>query len=195
MDDNQFDQIVRTLTIPSSRRTAASGLLGSVLAALAPVTAAAADQRQDKVQNEKKGKGKGKGKGCPKGKQKCGKKCISKSSCCYRHDCEKLRGCKNESCINGTCQCAPELVMHNGVCGFLIPCKSFGEQCTDGGECCGNSCRDDGSGAMRCLGKSLYQCMSDLDCKSGPCRGFLCPEALEPYYSLCPGNASGSNAT
>ena len=176
MDADRLDSVIRAMAAAPSRRATLSLALGGVLTGLTRETAHA---------KNKKNKGKGKKKGCPKGQKKCDNTCIANTSCCYRHDCEAQRGCTNEECSNGTCQCAPELIMHNGVCGFLIPCLSFGEPCTTGNDCCGNTCRDDGSGQLRCLGKSVYQCMTDLDCANGPCRGFLCPEALAPYYSLC----------
>jgi hypothetical protein len=189
MDDNQFDQIVRSLTVPSSRRTAVTGLLGSVLAVLAPVTVIAAGQRQGKVQSEKKRKGNGKGKGCPRGKKKCGKKCIPKGNCCTYVDCT---GCRAETCRNGRCQCDPELIMHNGKCGFFIDCKGFGETCTSDVECCGNCVFDVDANESRC-GKSIHDCIADRDCLSGPCNGFLCPEANKPYYDLCRGLPGGPN--
>lgn len=182
MEDNKFDQVVRSLNLPSSRRTAVSGLMGSVLAALLPATATEARRRQEQVHDEKKGKGKGKGKGCPRGKKKCGKKCIPKGDCCTYLDCT---GCRAEACINGECQCDPGAIMHNGKCGLFIDCLGYGETCTSSVDCCGNVCTDDGSGVKRCLGKSIHDCIIDNDCKSGPCIGFLCPEANEPYFDLC----------
>jgi hypothetical protein len=44
----------------------------------------------------------------------------------------------------------------------------------------------------RC-GKSIHDCITDNDCKSGPCNGFLCPEANEPYFDLCRGLPSCPN--
>lgn len=186
MGADPFDSAVRAFLSAPSRRHALrffAGLTFAGLLPIGPLSGGAKGAQKGKGKGKKKGRGKKKG--CPNGKKRCGDTCVANESCCYRHDCERLRGCRNEDCINGTCQCSPELVMHNGVCGFLIPCKSFGETCTSRNECCGSSCRDDGFGQLRCLGKSMYQCMADIDCANGPCRGFLCPEALEPYYSLC----------
>jgi hypothetical protein len=138
--------------------------LGGVLAGFGHETAPA-----------KNTKDKGKKKGCPKGEKECGKKCIKKANCCTYVDCT---GCHNEDCINGKCKCNPELIMHNGVCGFFQNCKGFGETCTSSEECCA-SCV-----SGKC-GKSIYKCITDNDCLSGPCIGYLCPEGLEPYYDLC----------
>jgi hypothetical protein len=165
MDTNRLDSVIRNMAAAPSRRAMLSLALGGVLARF---TAEPADAK-------KKNKGKSK-KGCPKGKKKCGNKCISKGNCCTYVDCT---GCRNEDCINGTCQCNPELIMHNGMCGFFTNCKSFGETCIDHEECCGPSCVNG-----QCA-KSIYHCLTDSDCLSGPCRGFLCPEGLEPYFDLC----------
>jgi hypothetical protein len=183
MDDNQLDQIIRSLTVPSSRRIAVSGLVGSALAALVPAAVTEAERRRGRVYAEKKGKGKGKGKGCPRGKKKCGKTCIPKGNCCTYVDCT---GCRAEACINGKCQCDPGLIMHNGKCGVFINCKGYGETCTSSVECCGNCVFDVDANESRC-DRSSNNCIADRDCLSGPCQGFLCPEANEPYFDLCRG--------
>jgi hypothetical protein len=162
MDADHFDRLIRGFGLARPRRAMLSLSLGGVIAGLGRETAPA------------KNKGKGK-KGCPKGKKKCGKKCIAKGECCHYYQCRRL--CGNEDCINGKCQCNSELIMHNGMCGYFIDCKGFGETCTSHAECCG-SCV-----SGQC-GKSIYHCIADGDCESGPCRGFLCPEAWEPYFDL-----------
>lgn len=181
MDANHFDQAVRMLTTPSSRRRTVHGLVGGVLAMVLPGTALKASQRQGAVRGEKKGKDKRKG--CPKGKKKCGKKCIPKGNCCTYLDCT---GCRAEACINGRCQCDVGGIMHNGKCGLFIDCKGYGESCSGSLDCCGNCVFDADTGESRCS-KSIYSCITDADCESGPCIGFLCPEANEPYFELCRG--------
>jgi hypothetical protein len=164
MDADRLDSVIRAMAAAPSRRAMLSLALGGVLTGLGRETTPA----KNKKDKDKK-------KACAKGEKPCGKKCIKKSSCCTGAECT---GCRNEDCINGSCKCAPDLIMNNGVCGFFINCKSFGETCTSGEECCG-SCA-----SGRC-GKSIYKSITDTDCLSGPCRGFLCPEGLEPYYDLC----------
>jgi hypothetical protein len=164
MDADRLDAVIRAMATAPSRRAMLSLALGGVLAGLGHETAPA-----------KNTKDKGKKKGCPKGEKQCGKKCIKKANCCTYVDCT---GCHNEDCINGKCKCNPELIMHNGVCGFFQNCKGFGETCTSSEECCA-SCV-----SGKC-GKSIYKCITDNDCLSGPCIGYLCPEGLEPYYDLC----------
>lgn len=163
MDAEHFDRLIRGFGLGWPRRAMLSLPLGGVLAGLGRETVSAKKKRKKKKKD------------CPKGKKKCGKKCIAKGDCCTYVDCT---GCRNEDCINGTCKCNPELIMHNGMCGFFINCKGFGETCTDGEECCG-SC------VSGTCGKSIGQCITDSDCESGPCIGFKCPEANEPYFELC----------
>src|SRR5688500_1477308 len=134
MDSAAFDRLTTRFAASGTRRAALSLALGSVLAGLGCESAPA--------KNKKNKKNKKKGKGCPKGKKKCGKKCISKASCCTYVDCT---GCRAENCINGKCQCDPELIMHNGKCGYFINCKGFGETCTSNQECCGNCVFDVGA--------------------------------------------------
>jgi hypothetical protein len=171
VDSAAFDRLTTTFATSGTRRAMVGLALSGLLAGLGHETAPA---------KNKKDNGKDK-KGCPKGKKKCGKKCISKKSCCNYFDCT---GCRNEDCISGKCRCGTDLIMHNGMCGLFINCKSFGEPCTDHDECCGTTCIDDGSGQTRC-DKSKYHCLTDNDCLSGSCQGFLCPEAHEPYFELC----------
>ena len=182
MDSAAFDRLTTTLASSGTRRAMFSLVLGGVLAGLGYETAPA----KNKKNNKKKGKG------CPKGKKKCGKQCISKASCCTYVDC----GCHAENCINGTCQCDPELIMHNGKCGYFINCLGFGEPCGSGSsstlECCGNCVFDVDAGESRC-GKSIHDCITDADCLSGPCNGFLCPEANKPYFDLCAGSDNCPN--
>ena len=179
MDSAAFDRLTATLASSGTRRTVFSLVLGGVLAGIGYETAPA-----------KKKKNKKKGKGCPKGKKKCGNKCISNANCCTYVDCT---GCRAEDCINGTCQCPPELIFHRGKCGPFINCLGFGESCGSSTlECCGNCVFDVDAGESRC-GKSINECLTDNDCKSGPCNGFLCPEANKPYYDLCLGLNSCPN--
>ena len=181
MDHDRFDSLTRALSQTRSRRALTrllGGLtLGGPLGLLGLIQAEAG-----KKGKKDQGKGNGKKKGCPKGKKKCGKKCISKGSCCTFKDCT---GCSNEqACVNGKCQCDPELIMHNGKCGFFIDCKGFGETCTSSVECCGNCVFDVDANESRCE-KSIHDCITDNDCLSGPCIGFLCPEANKPFFDLC----------
>ena len=173
MDADRFDSILRTLTTSPSRRHALRLLAGSAAATLPLAETRWADAKGGK---------KGKGKGCPNGKKKCGKKCIAQGSCCTFTDCT---GCSNEqACVNGTCQCTPDLIKHNGKCGLFIDCQAYGETCTSSIDCCGNCVFDADTGESRCA-KSIYNCITDNDCLSGPCIGFLCPEANKPFFDLC----------
>ncbi len=169
MDADRLDSVTRAISTAPSRRAMLSLALGAVIAGLGHETAPA--------ENKKK-----KGKGCPNGKKKCANKCIPDGNCCTFVDCT---GCSNEQrCVNGRCQCDPELILHNGKCGFFIDCKGYGETCTGDVECCGNCVFDVDAGESRC-GKSIHDCITDNDCKSGPCIGFLCPEANKPFFDLC----------
>jgi hypothetical protein len=176
MDVDRFDAVLRALSSSPSRRHALRLLASTVVVGLPVAGTRSVDAKGGK-------KGKGKGKGCPKGKKKCGKKCIAQESCCTFVDCT---GCSHErACVNGKCQCDPELIMHNGKCGFFINCQGFGEPCTSGGvDCCGNCVFDVDAGESRCS-KSIHDCITDNDCLSGPCIGFLCPEANKPFFDLC----------
>lgn len=175
MDADRFDMLLRLLSNSPSRRHGLRLLAGAAVACLPVVGRRAVDAKGGK-------KGKGKGKGCTNGEKKCGKKCIPKGNCCTNIDCT---GCSNEqACVNGKCQCAPAAIMHNGKCGFFFDCKAFDEPCTSSVECCGNCVFDADAGEARC-GKSINDCIIDSDCLSGPCIGFLCPEANQPFFDLC----------
>lgn len=176
MDAQTFDDLLRGLSAAASRRGVVTGLAGTLLAAL-PLASVG-----DAKGKNRKGKNKGNRKGCGKGKRKCGKKCVSKGKCCEGEECP---GCRSEVCLNGTCQCGPDLNMHNGLCGFFIDCKGFGLICTSDEECCSNHCSiDAGQGQMRCA-LSTTRCLLDFDCASGPCQGYSCPESNQAYFSEC----------
>jgi hypothetical protein len=181
MESATFDRLTTTIATSGTRRAMLTLALGGLLAGIGRETALAKNKKNNKK------------KGCRKGQRDCNGTCIPKVNCCFRHDCERQRGCTNEECINGQCQCPPGLTMHNGVCGFFIECKGTGETCTSSNQCCGR-CeidRDSGLPGTCAFGTSLYQCIKDEDCASGPgCRGYLCPEALRPYLSLCQANLS-----
>jgi hypothetical protein len=128
----------------------------------------------------KKGKGKGKKrnnknkKKCKAGTRLCGKRCIPKDACCKHTDCDI---CSHEFCENGQCGCTGGRVRYRGVCGYVPHCKSVGLTCTNHDECCSGKC-DITDGEIRRCNKGTELCIVDIDCESGNCRGFMCPEFL-----------------
>jgi hypothetical protein len=133
---------------------------------------------------KKKGKGKGKEK-CGKGKRPYGGGCIPTTSCCSaelsgENECDP---CARQTCVNGACQCDPSLINHNGACGVFLNCLSVSVLCTSDFDRCSDQCMPVGNGQARCI-PGTQNCLTDFDCVSGNCRGFLCPEL---YQSLTGG--------
>jgi glycerol-3-phosphate dehydrogenase len=201
-DRPELDRLATTIATSGTRRALLTLMLGSVYAGLGLDPALAKNNNNGKgngKKNNKKKKGCGKGKkdcgdtcvpqaNCCPGEKACDGACIPEGTCCFRHDCEAQHGCTNEICAGGQCQCDPELIMHNGFCGYFINCKSTGQACTSSSECCGRCEIDlDSSQPGLCApSTSRYQCISDADCATGHCRGFLCPEGRQYYYDLTP---------
>ena len=163
---HSLDDVARRLAPAVGRRTLLGVLAGSVAqAGLASLAEPAAG---------KKGKGKKKKKKCKGGKRPCGKRCIRKDACCKHKDCDI---CSHEFCEKGTCGCTGGRVRYNGVCGFIPTCKSVGLTCTSNDECCSRRCDINDDNSFRC-NKGTELCNVDLDCESGNCRGYMCPEFL-----------------
>jgi hypothetical protein len=169
-----LDDMARRLAPPVGRRTLlgllAGSAAGSIFAGLSSPGHAG-----------KKGKGKGKGKGkkpnkkrCKAGTKPCGKRCIASDACCKHTDCNI---CSHEFCENGQCGCTGGRVRHKGVCGYVPHCKSISLTCTNHDECCSGKCDIFDGNVYRC-NKGTEQCIVDIDCVSGNCRGYMCPEFL-----------------
>ena len=169
MEPTRFETLVRSVAAASSRRglmRAASG--AALIGWLGRLTIGGASAKTKKRKANKSKK-----KGCKAGAKKCGNTCIPKSSCCADKECDR---CAREICLNGACGCNPDFIRSNGVCGKFTNCKSVGELTTDAFDCCsGESVIDADSGQERCL-PGTFLCLTDFDCVSGPCRGFMCPE-------------------
>jgi hypothetical protein len=168
-----LDDVARRLALATNRRTLLGLLPGSAAGSILPAHSSLAEAR-------KKGKGKGKKKKpnkkkCRAGTRPCGKRCIPSDTCCKHTDCDL---CSHELCESGQCGCTGGRVRHNGVCGFVPRCKSVSLTCTSDDECCSRKCDiPNGPGSFRC-NKSTEQCIVDIDCLSGNCRGYMCPEFL-----------------
>lgn len=165
LDGNTIDAVARAMHSGTPRRGALGLLFGGALAAM---------DLPDSAAKKGKKKGGGKKKKCGKGKKLCGSQCIPAGNCCTDADCNY---CAREICQEGVCNCHPELIRHNGVCGSYIPCQPAGTIVSSYHECCSEeSVVDLDSGQERCLpGKFL--CLTPIDCvDKGPCRGFMCTE-------------------
>ncbi len=175
MDATRFETLARTLTQTRSRRAAMCRLLAGTLGLFGLTQAEA----------KNKGKGRKKKKGCGKGKRQCGTTCIPTSQCCPfalsgQFECDP---CTRETCNNGVCGCAPATINHHGVCGSFLNCLSVGEICTNNLDCCSEQCNvPSDNGTMRC-NRGTENCLTDFDCVSGLCRGFLCPELYRALTS------------
>ena len=56
-------------------------------------------------------------------------------------------------------------------------CKSVSQTCTSDDECCSRTCDIFDGASYRC-NTGVEQCIVDIDCVSGNCRGSMCPEFL-----------------
>jgi hypothetical protein len=167
-----LDTLARRLAPLVDRRTLLGAIAGSTAASLVPALALPGSAKKKK---KKKGKGKKQNKKkCKGGTRPCGKRCIPKDQCCKHTDCDI---CSHELCENGRCGCTGGRIRSNGVCGFFPNCKSVGLICTNDDECCSRKC-DIWDGVYRRCNKSTELCIVDIDCESGNCRGFMCPEFL-----------------
>lgn len=174
MDHQHFDRVARSLAMGTPRRTVvglmAGGLLGSGVAALLSPDAVVGKKGKHKGKGH--GKGKGSAKKCKAGTQPCNGGCIPSTDCCNGDSCDT---CALEICENGQCGCTGGRVRSKGVCGFVPQCKSVGLTCANDDECCSRSCSIFDGASLRC-DKGTELCIVDLDCVSGNCRGFMCPE-------------------
>jgi hypothetical protein len=165
MESERFDAMARAMGVEAPRRAVSRVLVGGALGAIAG--------RFGLEQAGAKKKKGGKKKGCGGGQKRCGKRCVPKTGCCKSSECSSLR---NEYCQKGRCGCAKGAVVHNGRCGFAIDCKTVAQICSSHNECCSGLCTiPNGNGQMRCDRGHLL-CITDLDCVSGECRGYVCPE-------------------
>jgi hypothetical protein len=181
MESNRFDSLVRALPQKESRRGVVLGLVGGVLGGLGVRESSAKHHGN----GGNGGKGKGKEKGCGKGQRQCGKGCIPTSQCCpfTLGGTEECDPCTRQVCQEGVCACSPDFIVQNGVCGAFLNCLSTAELRTSSSDCCSEQCVDVGNGQSWCM-PGTEDCITDFDCVSGPCRGFLC---LELYRSLTGG--------
>jgi hypothetical protein len=159
---------------------------------------------------KKKGKGKGKGKKKDPTKEYCKKaaaacangKCGMGQPCCHETECDD---CTNLWCVGGgggrpgVCACFSDIgsivpiddtdIMHNGRCGAFPTCLSKGAkfQLGDGQpRCCSltSHVEDGPDGPINVCDAGTQLCLADVDCVSGSCRGFRCPESQVG----CPGS-------
>ncbi len=167
MDARGFDVVTRALQAGTPRRTTLGLLLGAALG-----ITGLADSNAKKGKG-KKGKNKNKKK-CGNGKKLCGNACILQTDCCTDADCN---ACAREICQSGVCDCHPNLIRSNGVCGTFISCQPAGTIVSSYHECCSEeSIFDADSGQERCL-PGKFMCTTLIDCvDKGPCRGFMCTE-------------------
>lgn len=148
MDGTRFDQLVSHFAQPESRRGLLRILPAGALSGLLAVTGTDAKKRKNK------------------------KKCGGKGRCCKTKDCNR---CARELCNKGRCQCSKKFKRQNGVCGRPPQCLSVGSVCNDNFDCCSDECIQVDGPQKRCV-PGTFQCITDFDCVSGPCRGFMCPE-------------------
>lgn len=163
-----LDDVARCLAQTTGRRTLLGLVAGSATGSILPALSSqgwAGRKGKGKKPNKKK---------CKAGTRPCGKRCIPSDSCCNHTDCAP---CTHEFCENGQCGCTGGRVRHNGVCGFVPPCKSVNLTCSSDNECCSRKCDIFDGVSFRC-NKGIVDCIVDLDCVSGNCRGFECPELL-----------------
>ncbi len=165
-----IDSLARRVAPVVGRRTLLGVISGSVAGSLFPALAPSGSAGK-----KRKGKGKKQNKKkCKGGTRLCGKRCIPKDACCDHTDCNL---CIHEFCENGQCGCTGGRVLYKGVCGYVPNCKSVGLTCTSDDECCSRQCNIDDGNSKRC-NKGTELCIVDIDCVSGDCRGFMCPEFL-----------------
>lgn len=171
MDSVQFDQVARTLSGVTPRRTTIALLLGGALG-LAGLAESEA----------RKGKGKKKKKKkpdiCKKTSAACGRgRCGMGQACCSDLECDD---CANLFCAGGgggrpgTCGCESPDILMNGRCGTLPECLSAGEirQSQFDIRCCSGSEHIEGNFAI--CDPGVLSCLADSDCTGGKCRGFVC---------------------
>lgn len=175
MDGKSFDQLTRSLKSRATRRSSLFlGLAALTGAGSRAPHAEAGDKKKNKNKNKNKKKKK---KTCGKGERLCAatNTCVAGvGGCCSDAECP---ACEAKFCVEGSCQCPGNTILHNGVCGLFTQCKSTGERSTDfhGLDCCSDNSEADGNGNSFCV-PGTGVCLADADCKSGPCRGFMCPE-------------------
>jgi hypothetical protein len=190
MDDGRFDDFLRTLAAPPSRRGVARALSGLIL------TGGAASLLGFTATEAKKKK-------CKGSTKKCGKKCIAATSCCTAADCGSggacaggvcvcaigFRNCRDgcipyadcctdgdcvarESCQSGTCVCQDECCSNDDCAAGQICLQS---QCVTGQGTCT-------AGDNSCLTVEKITCNSSADCFCYPDRngGTHCAQALAP---------------
>jgi hypothetical protein len=166
MDQQRFKTLVRAVAAAGSRRSIVGSVGGVALTGLLSRITGGGVAAKKKSKKSKK-------KGCKSGARKCGGKCIPKSACCADKECDR---CAREICLNGQCGCTPEFIRHNGVCGRFPNCWSSGLLVDDPDDCCSEEAFfDDANGRYRCL-PGKFECLVDLDCVSGSCKGYMCPE-------------------
>jgi hypothetical protein len=168
IDPLRFENLVRSLAAASNRRTVMRTVGGAALIGLFDrwATKGVAAKKKGKSKKSKK-------KGCKSGAKKCGNKCIPKTACCADKECNR---CTREICLNGACGCHPDFIRQNGVCSRFPNCWSSGILVDDPDDCCSEEAFfDEANGRFRCL-PGKFECLVDLDCVSGSCKGWMCPE-------------------
>jgi hypothetical protein len=114
---------------------------------------------------------------CASGFKACKGACIPVASCCAAADCPAASG---KFCQDGACICTPGLQDSGGVCGIAPQCKSAGQDCISGEECCSTFCNiTNVTGGTCTRSEAGAGCLSDADCdggrnQTGTCRGFVC---------------------
>jgi hypothetical protein len=203
MESTRFDRLTRRWSSHTPRRTVVGALIGGVLG-LTALSEREASSKKKKVtlcfngqpitvKKNKKGSYLSQGAtvgacrtspppppppppgaSCPK---RCNGACIPATSCCFDSECDT---CKQQTCQSGSCACKPGTVADaRGFCGvpIAISCVVAFQIVNNPAHCCSQRSviQNPQLGLYTCL-PSTGQCAADVDCLSGPCRGFMCPE-------------------
>lgn len=173
MDDVRFDQVARSLRGVAPRRGALGLLMGGALG----LTGLAGSDAKKKGKGKKKKK---KNDVCKKVDQACGDNggCAFGANCCTDLNCDN---CSNAFCLSsdkdtvGICDCLSTHQFLNGRCGEKPECLSAGIARTSQFDirCC-SGIQDMETDICQ---PGVLSCLTNDDCDSGLCRGFVCAAA------------------
>lgn len=201
MECTRFDRLTRRWSAQTPRRTVVGGLVSGVLGLTVLQDTEAKKKKKVtlclngqtiSVKKSKKGSilSQGATQGacpsappappapsCPATQKLCNGRCIDRTSCCTNSDCDR---CKQQTCQNGTCACKPGTTADaQGICGVpLGDCTPTPAQTANASSCCSGNPRKilDFPVTLFACDAGTTTCRVDVDCLSGPCQGFMCPE-------------------